>query len=110
MVRPAAVALADEVKTGCFPLILSNGWTQPKPTQSANGTVIAIVQYPDGTGAVSIAVTHAPLPARDPATLTVDNMKTGGFTVSARETKIPPPSKRNVAPRILQKFPILSDA
>lgn len=37
-------------------------------------------------------------------------MKTGGFTVSARETKIPPLSKRNVAPRILQKFPILSDA
>lgn len=50
MVRPAAVALADEVKTGCFPLILSNGWTQPKPAQSANGTVIAIVQYPDGKG------------------------------------------------------------
>ena len=53
-----------------------------KPVQSANGAVVAIVQYPDGQGAVSVTVTPAPLPAKDLAVQTLNNMKSGGFTVS----------------------------
>lgn len=78
----AAVSFADEVKTDYFSITLADGWTQPNPAQSENGTVIAIVQYPDGTGAVSITVTPAPVPARDLAEQTLNNMKAGGFTVS----------------------------
>ena len=78
----ASGALAEEVKTDYFTLNLTDGWNQPKPVQNANGTVISIVQYPDGKGAVSITVTPAPLSAKDLATQTLNNMKTGGFTVS----------------------------
>ena len=49
----------------------------PKPVQSANGAVVAIVQYPDGQGAVSVTVTPAPLPAKDLAVQTLNNMKSG---------------------------------
>ena len=78
----ASVALAEDVKTDYFTLALSDGWTMPKPVQSANGAVVAIVQYPDGQGAVSVTVTPAPLPAKDLAVQTLNNMKSGGFTVS----------------------------
>ena len=78
----ASVALAEEVKTDYFTLTLSDGWKLPNPVQKANGAVVAIVQYPDGKGAVSITVTPAPLPAKDLAVQTLNNMKTGGFTVS----------------------------
>ena len=78
----ASVALAEEVKTEYFTLALSDGWTMPKPVQSANGAVVAIVQYPDGKGAVSVTVTPAPLPAKDLAVQTLNNMKSGGLTVS----------------------------
>ena len=78
----ATVAFAEDVKTDYFTLTLSDGWTMPKPVQSANGAVVAIVQYPGGKGAVSVTVTPAPLPAKDLATQTLNNMKAGGFTVS----------------------------
>ncbi|WP_295641063.1 hypothetical protein [uncultured Mailhella sp.] len=79
----AAVSSADEVKTDDFTITLADGWTQPDPVQNADGTTIAIVQYPDGTGAVSIAVTPAPLSAKELAEQTLNNMKAGGFTVSS---------------------------
>ena len=78
----ASVALAEDVKTEYFTLALSDGWTMPQPVQSADGAVVAIVQYPDGKGAVSVTVTPAPLPAKDLAVQTLNNMKSGGFTVS----------------------------
>ena len=78
----APVALAEEVKTDYFTLTLSDGWKLPNPVQKANGAVVAIVQYPDGKGAVSVTVTPAPLPAKDLAVQTLNNMKSGGFTVS----------------------------
>lgn len=81
----AAASFAAEVKTDYFTITLADGWTQSEPVQNANGTVVAIFQYPDGTGAVSIAVTSAPLSARDLADQTLNNMKSGGFTVSAPE-------------------------
>lgn len=78
----ASAALAEDVKTDYFTLTLSDGWTMPKPVQSANGAVFAVVQAPDHKGAVSIAVTPVALPAKDLATQTLTNMKSGGFTVS----------------------------
>lgn len=78
----ASVALAEEVKTDYFTLTLSDGWKLPNPVQKANGAVVAIVQYPDGKGAVSVTVTPTPLPAKDLAVQTLNNMKSGGFTVS----------------------------
>lgn len=78
----ATVALAEEVKTDYFTLSLSDGWTMPNPAQNANGTTMVIVQYPDKKGAVSITVTPVPLPAKDLAIQTFNNMKSGGFTVS----------------------------
>ncbi len=78
----AAVAVADEVKTDYFTITLSDGWTQPKPSQSANGMVSTILPYPDGKGAVSITVTPVPLSAKELASQTLNNMKSGGFTVS----------------------------
>lgn len=78
----ASVALAEDVKTDYFTLTLSDGWSMPSPVQSANGATVAIMQYPDGAGAVSVTVTPVPLPARDLALQTLNNMKSGGFTVS----------------------------
>ena len=82
MLMLASAALAEDVKTDYFTLALSDGWTLPQPAQSANGAVIAIVQYPDGQGAVSIAVTPVSLSAKELANQTLSNMKAGGFTVS----------------------------
>lgn len=78
----ASAALAEEVKTDYFTLTLSDGWAMPKPVQAVNGTVFAVVQYPNGQGAVSITVTPVPLSAGELATQTLTNMKSGGFTVS----------------------------
>ena len=77
-----STSIAEEVKTDYFTLTLSDGWAMPKPAQAVNGAVFAIVQYPDGQGAVSITVTPVALPARELAAQTLTNMKSGGFTVS----------------------------
>lgn len=78
----ATVAFADEIKTNHFTITLSDGWSQPKPAQKKNGMVTSILRYPDGRGAVSITVTPASVTARDLASQTLNNMKSGGFTVS----------------------------
>lgn len=77
-----SVAMAATIETDYFSLDLPEGWTQPQPVQSANGAVVAVAQNPAAQSAVSITVTPAPLPAKDLATQTLANMKTGGFTVS----------------------------
>ena len=82
LVLCASVALAADISTEYFTLDLPSGWTQPQPVQSNNGTVIAVVQNPAAQCAVSITVTPVPLPAKELATQTLANMKTGGFTVS----------------------------
>ena len=78
----ASAAPAEEVKNDYFTLNVSDGWTMPEPAQSVNGAVFAIVQYPDGLGAVSVTVTPVPLSAKELAAQTLANMKSGGFTVS----------------------------
>ena len=59
-----------------------DGWTQPQPTQSNKGAVVAIVQNANDKTAVSVAVTPAAFPAKELAEQTLANMKKGGFTTS----------------------------
>ena len=77
-----SVALAAEVRTEYFTLNLPDGWTQPQPTQSNKGAVVAIVQNANDKTAVSVAVTPAAFPAKELAEQTLANMKKGGFTTS----------------------------
>lgn len=78
----ASLAVAEEVKTDYFTLSLPSDWVMPQPPQNVNGGIIAVMQNKAKTSAVSIAVTPVTLPAKDLATQTFANMKTGGFTVS----------------------------
>ena len=82
LVLCVSVAMAAAIETDYFTLDLPAGWTQPQPVQKANGAVVAVVQNTAAQSAVSITVTPVPLPAKDLATQTLANMKTGGFTVS----------------------------
>ena len=75
----ASVSSAAEAKTEYFTLTLPGDWKQPKPTQKANGATATIVVNTKDRTAVSVTITPVSLPAKELATQTLNNMKTGGF-------------------------------
>ncbi len=78
----AAPAQAVEVKTKYFSIDLPADWTQPQPVQEAQGALMALfVNTKDGT-AVTVTVVANSMSAKDAATQTVANMKSGGMSPS----------------------------
>ena len=74
-------AQAAEVKNAYFSLELPDGWIQPQPAQEVNGSAVVVVANQKSGTAVSISVMAAPMSAKDIATQTMANMKTGGMQV-----------------------------
>lgn len=83
----AAPAQAAEVKNAYFTLELPDGWVQPQPAQEVNGSVVVVVAKQKSGTAVSISVMAAPMSAKDIATQTMANMKTGGMQVGEPKEK-----------------------
>ena len=77
MMLCASVSSAAEAKTEYFTLTLPGDWK--KPTQKANGATATIVVNTKDRTAVSVTITPVSLPAKELATQTLNNMKTGGF-------------------------------
>lgn len=78
----AAVAMAAEVKTDYFSVNLPADWKQPSEVMKQQGSMVALFQNAKNGTAVTIAVVEAPMSAKDAATQTVANMKSGGMSPS----------------------------
>lgn len=78
----AALAMAAEVKTDHFSVDLPSDWKQSADVMKQQGSMVALFQNTKNGTAVTITVVEAPMSAKDVATQTAANMKSGGMSPS----------------------------